>query len=245
MVNGHNKGEQTESSDSGRRGDGSTRGACARAAIRIAVLGGTGRTGKELLAQAHEKGLQVNALVRQTDKLGQFRDQVTPVEGTATDPSAVERVVAGCSAVMSVLGRRDDSPADLLTVASLNTIAAMKKEGIKRLIVLVNTGVEDPGDRIPLTQRILRFVLHTMNGRLWRDSRSAARIVSESGLDWTLVRPAILTEGPGTSNYTAGALARGVPLKISRADVAEFMLSCFIEDKFIHERPAVGGGHSR
>jgi putative NADH-flavin reductase len=197
------------------------------------------------LTQVREKRLQVNALVRQPDKLRELRDYVSPVQGDVTDPSAVERAVAGCSAAVSVLGRRPESPADLLTVASLNITAAMKKEGIKRLVVLVDTGVQDPSDRLPLTQRILRFALYRINDRLSRDSRSAARIVSDSGLDWTLVRPPILTDGPRTGNYRVGALARGMPLRISRADVAEFMLTCVIEDKFIHERPAVGGGHPK
>ena len=213
--------------------------------MRISVFGATGRTGREVLAQAREKGLQVNALVRHLGKLTEFPDWVVPVEGNVTDLSAVERAVTGCSAVVSVLGRRDDSPADLLMVASLNTIAAMKKEGIKRLVVLVNTGVEDPSDRLPLSQRILRFVLNKMNDRLSRDSRAAARAVSDSGLDWTLVRPPILTDGPRTGNYRVGALARGIPLRVSRADVAEFMLSCVTEGRFIHERPAVGGGRPR
>jgi len=244
-MNGYNEVKRSDSSVGGQAGDLSTRSTYARVGVRIAVFGATGRTGRELLARAHEKGLQVNALVRQPDKLREFHDFVSPVEGNVTDPPTVERVVTGCSAVVSVLGRRDDSPPDLLTVASLNTIAAMKKEGITRLVVLVNTGVQDPSDRLPLTQRILRFMLYKMNDRLSRDSRAAAQIVSDSGLDWTLVRPPILTDGPRTGNYRVGALARGMPLRISRADVAEFMLSCVIEGKFIHERPAVGGGHSR
>ena len=244
-MNGYNEGKRTDSSVGGRVRDASIQSTYARVGTRIAVFGATGRTGRELLARAHEKGLQVNALARQPDKLREFHDYVSPIEGNVADPSAVDRVVAGCSAVVSVLGRRGDSPPDLLTVAALNTIAAMKKEGIQRLVVLVNTGVQDPSDRLPLTQRILRFILDKMNDRLSRDSRSAAQIVSDSGLDWTLVRPPILTDGPRTGNYRVGALTAGMPLRISRADVAEFMLSCVIEGKFIHERPAVGGGHAR
>ena len=244
-MDGHNDRQQAGASGGGRPGDASRQSTSARGGARIAVFGATGRTGQELLGQAHEKGLQVNALVRQPDKLRECRDFVSAIEGNVVDPSAVERVVAGCMAVVSVLGRRQESPADLLTAASLNTVAAMKTEGIKRLVVLVDTGVQDPSDRPPLAQRILRFMLYTMNGRLSRDSRSAARIVSESGLDWTLVRAPILTDGPRTGHYRVGALARGMPLRISRADVAEFMLSCLTEDKFVHERPAVGGGGSK
>ena len=199
---------------------------------------------------AREKGLQVNALARRPDKLRDFHDHVIPIEGNVTDPSAVERVVAGCSAVLSVLGPRRDavgtrSRDDLLTIASLNTVAAMKKEGVRRLIVLTNTAVKDPSDRLPLSQKTARFVLRVLNDRLSLDSIAAASVISNSGLDWTLVRPAILTDGPRTGNYRVGALARGMPLRISRADVAEFMISCLVEGKFVHERPALGGGHAK
>ena len=166
-------------------------------------------------------------------------------EGAVTDPIAVERVVAGCGAVLSALGPRRDSPADLLTAASINMTAAMKKQGVRRLVILTNTAVEDPSDRPPLAQKVLRFVLSAMNGRLARDSIAAARIFADSALDWTLVRPPILIDGPRTGNYKVGALVRGMPLRISRADVAEFMLSCVVEGRFVRERPAIGGGHLR
>ena len=146
---------------------------------------------------------------------------------------------------MSVLGPTRESPADLLTAASLNILAAMKSAGIRRYIVLTNTAVEDPSDQLPLSQRALRFVLWRMNDRLARDSVAAAQVVGESGVDWTLVRPPILTDGPRTGKYKVGALAHGMPLRISRADVAEFMISCFVERTYVCQRPAIGGGGGR
>jgi putative NADH-flavin reductase len=216
-----------------------------RARMRIAVLGATGRTGQLLLAQAREKGLQVNALARHPERLAEFCDFVTPFEGDVMDPIAVERTITNCIAVVSVLGPRRDSPTNLLTTSSLNMVSAMRKHGTRRLVILTNTAVDDPSDRLPLGQRVLRFVLFSVNERLARDSVAAALIIADSGLDWTLVRPPILTDGPKTGNYRVGALARGIPLRISRADVAEFILSCVVEGKFVHERPALGGGHSK
>ncbi len=212
------------------------------AGARVAVFGATGRTGRQLLSLAHEAGLQVSALARHPEELGEWTGHVTVVEGTVKDAAAVEQTLTSCGAVMSVVGPRRDSPADLLATASLNILAGMRKEGIRRVIVLTNTAVRDPSDHLPLAQRAVRWVLPIVNGRLVRDSLIAAQTIAESGLDWTLVRPAVLTDGPRTGNYHVGALARGMPLRVSRADVAEFMVSCLVQGRFVLERPAIGGG---
>jgi len=213
--------------------------------MRIAVFGATGRTGQQLLIQARERGLHVSALARRPEKLGELRDHVATVEGTVMDASAVERAVSGCSAVLSVLGRRRDSSPYLLTTASANIIAAMRKEGAGRLVILTDTGVEDPSDRPSLVHKILRIALSRVNEKLTRDSTAAAQVTADSGVDWTLVRSPMLTDGPRTNNYKVGALARGMPMRISRADVAEFMLSCVIDGRFIRERPVIGGCRPR
>ncbi len=210
--------------------------------MRVAIFGATGRTGWRLLVLAQEKGLEVNALARHPEALGEFQGHLTVVEGAVTNPTAVEQTLAGCGAVLCALGPRRGAPADLLTTASRNIVAAMRKEGTRRVIVLTNTAVKDPSDQLPLPQAALRFLLPAVNGRLVRDSITSAQILADSGLDWTLVRPAVLTDGPRTGNYKVGALARGLPLRVSRADVAEFMVSCLVERRFVRERPAIGGG---
>lgn len=226
----------------GGRKDEVSQSSPAWAGMRIAVFGATGRTGRHILTLAQEKGLRVNALARHPEKLSEFRGQVDLVEGSVTDPVAVLQTVTRCVAVLSVLGPVRESPGDLLATASINVLAAMKQEGVKRYIGLTNTAVEDPNDDLPFSQRALRFVLWRINDRLARDSVAAAKIVSDSGVDWTLVRPAILTDGPKTGKYKVGALVHGIPLRISRADVAEFMFSCLVEGTHVRERPAVGGG---
>jgi putative NADH-flavin reductase len=209
---------------------------------RLAILGATGRTGRLLLAQAKERGLEVNALARIPAELGGLRGTMNVVEGSAIDSEAVERVVAGCSAVLCAIGQVRDSPADLLKRATLNMVDAMNKLGVKRLVILSNTAVEDPTDSPPLAHRMLRVVLAAVNGKLKQDSVGAAKVLAGSGLDWTLVRAPILTDGPKTGRYRVGPLAKGMPLRVSRADVAEFMLSCAVDHKFALERPVIGGG---
>lgn len=209
--------------------------------LSIAILGATGRTGLQLVSQALEKSFAVTVLVRSPAKLGELRGRVTIVEGSTTDPSAVDRAVAGCDAVLSALGHVRGSPGNLLSVSSSNIVGAMKNRGLKRLVVLTNTAVSDPSDRPPLVHLFVKGALLLMNGEMRRDALEEARKVAESGLDWTLVRAPILTDGPMTGWYKVGHLAKGMPLRVSRADVAHFMLTCAAEGKYVGERPVVSG----
>jgi len=212
-----------------------------RTTSRLAIFGATGRTGRQLLALSDSKGLQVNVLARVPESLTNLRNPPAVTKGTITDLRAVETVVAGSDAVLSTLGRGSGSPPDLMTVAARNLVSAMCKSGIRRIVVLTNTAVVDPTDAPSLQHRLLRAVLSVANGSLRRDSAVAAKIISDSGLDWTLVRAPILTDGPKTGAYRVGRLDGQIPLRVSRADVAEFMLSCVLDKRYVQEMPAIGG----
>jgi uncharacterized protein YbjT (DUF2867 family) len=208
---------------------------------KVAILGATGRTGRILVARAREFGMGVNALARDPASLKSQNPDVNVVEGSSTDKAAVERVVGGCDAVLSALGRVKGSPTDLLTASAANMISAMKKSGLKRMVVLTDTSVRDPSDAFSITHGVLRWVLPRVNGPLVRDSGTAAALIADSGLSWTLVRAPILTDGPKSAGYRTGALTNAIPLRVSRASVADFMLACVIEGKYMNERTAIGG----
>lgn len=179
------------------------------------------------------------ALAREPSSLsGLEYSEVT--KGDVMDLQAVRRVVAGSAAVLSAIGRRRDSPIDMMTVASVNMITAMREQHVERLVVLSNTAVKDAHDRPSFVHRVIRGILPSMNSSLVRDSLAAARVVADSNLDWTIVRAPLLTDGPRTGRYHVGPLTGDIPVRVSRADVAEFMLACVLEGKFSRESPAIG-----
>jgi len=208
--------------------------------MRIAVLGATGQTGMEIIKQALASGNEITAVARNPAKLGEFQSKVRVVQGDATDPKTVDEAVAGTDAVLCALGHAKGSPPDLFSKFASNAVASMPAHGVKRFVVLVNIAVKDPGDSPRLYHRFLRFLLNLTRSRMCKDTVEEAKIISESGLDWTIVRAVVLTNGPPSGKYRVGMLDHTAGTRISRADVANFMIACARESKYVRARPVVG-----
>ncbi len=207
--------------------------------VRLAILGASGRTGSQLVTQALDAGHQIKVLARNPEKLGALRSRLTVVQGTVTDVSAVERLVEGSDAVLSALGHVRDSPRDVLSVAANHTIAGMRRYGIRRLVVLASTAVTDPADHPTLAQRFVERVAEYVMGSLAHDDPSAAQIIASSEVDWTIVRAVFLTNGPRTGAFKVGQFGRGIGIRVSRADVADFMLACAVQGQHVRGRPLI------
>jgi putative NADH-flavin reductase len=211
-----------------------------QAETRVAVLGATGSVGREVVAQALANGDAVTALVRAQPRPGEIDDRVAVVVGDVTDLAAVSRVVDGSDAVVSALGHAKRSPDDVLARATANVIAAMRANDVDRLVVLSSPAVGDAADRPGLFYRAAGRLLRIVMPGMVRDHREQARLVEQSGLAWTLVRgPLIFTDGPHTGRYQAGPITRRSSARISRADLAGFMLATAADDEFVHMKPLV------
>lgn len=209
--------------------------------MKLAVFGATGQTGIQIVGQALAAGHEVTAVVRDPAKLGDFRMKVRMVKGDPIEARVVADAVAGADAVLSALGHGRNSPPDMLSKFARSAVGAMKEQNVHRLIVLTNVAARDPTDRPSLYNQFLRTLLTLFAGGMSRDTAEEARIISESGLDWTIVRANLLTNGPLTKRYKAGAFDPSAKARVSRADVADFMLSCAMENKFVRAKPLISG----
>ncbi|MDA8327249.1 MAG: SDR family oxidoreductase [Nitrospiraceae bacterium] len=73
-----------------------------------------------------------------------------------------------------------------------------------------------------------------------KDKEEMEREIKGSGLEWVIARPVALTDGEKTGSYRAGPdFKLGFFPRVSRADVADFMLSQLESDKFVHGMPTV------
>lgn len=206
---------------------------------RLAVFGGTGLTGRKIVEQALDRGYRVTALVRSKAKLGDLASRVDVVEGNVVDPAMVDKAVLGADAVLSALGHAEGSPKDLETVAIGNIVASMSKSGVRRLVVLANTAVGTPADQPTMSQTFFRWLLKVFRKEVYDDSLGKAAVIQSTGLDWTMVRASLLKNAPPTSKYHVGRMGSGAGIRISRGDVAEFMLKCVTEGKYIRDCPYI------
>lgn len=157
------------------------------------------------------------------------------LKGDVLDYTAVEGAVANQQAVLSALGVRRLGKNNILSEGTRNLIQAMQKLGVKRLIVESSLGVGDSREQLKGFYKW--FWLPLLMKNIFADKEIQEALVRASGLDWVIVRPAILTDGPSTSHYQAGAAS--FRRKISRADTAEFMLKQLTDNTYIGQTPGI------
>ncbi len=207
--------------------------------MKLTIFGATGRTGLQLVQQALEAGHDVVAFVRTPAKMPIQHERLTLVQGDAMNPADVEKAVQGADAVLSVLGQSKNSPKDMQTVATRNIIAAMQKYGVNRLVSLTGAGVEAPEDKPKLMNLVISFALKTLSGDVLKDAEQHAELIKKSPLDWVIVRGPMLNEGQHTGMYRVGWVGVNTGTRISRADVADFMLRQLNEDTYLHKMPMI------
>lgn len=207
--------------------------------MKIAVFGATGRTGVEIAGQAAEKGYEINALARNPEKLriksANWRNKIKLIKGDIYNIVDVERTIQSTDAVFFAIGsglRQKPVCADGIR----NVILAMKKYGVKRLIAESANGVKETRKGIGAEIAWL-FIKDLM-----KDKEEMENLIRASDLDWTIVRPVNLTMGIKTGKYRHGENLKisifPFPL-ISRADVADFMLSQIGNNQYLKKAPSI------
>ncbi len=203
--------------------------------MRLIVLGPTGGTGQQIVAQALTAGHEVTAFARSPEKILVKHERLRPVTGHVTDDgTGLADAMRGQDVVISALGRGMVLKSDGLIQRSVPPIlTAMQRHGIRRLIFTSAIGVGDASRHVPLVPRLMgRFMLKD----IYADKVSGEDLIRASGLEWTLLQPAMLTDGPLTGRYRSGERLsmRGIP-KISRADVAHFVLRQLDDPAYIRK----------
>lgn len=219
--------------------------------MNIVIFGATGGTGRCLVAQALALGHAVTAFVRQPAKLPIWHAALSVICGDVFDPAAVARAVAGQDAVLNAIGGKPALPSTLTgkvaanrvcSVGTQQIVAAMERHGVRRLVCETMHGIGDSLAQTTVWRRLVfdrGFVPLLLKDEV-EDKARQEQIVRGSALDWIIVRPTQLTDGPPTTTYLTGLdLFCGIRGKISRADVASFMLSQLTDTTYLGQAPAI------
>ncbi|MBF6342530.1 SDR family oxidoreductase [Nocardia cyriacigeorgica] len=204
--------------------------------MRIAIFGATGTLGRHVLERALRQGHEVTILTRDASRVPTTNDNLRVLEGDVLDPAAVDGAVAGQEAVLICLG--NGRKGVVRAEGTRTVIEAMRRNGVKRLICQSTLGVGDSRDNLNFLWKYVLFGLVLRPA--YNDHVRQEEYVRASDLDWTIVRPSAFTDGPATGTYRQGFPGNeaGLSLKISRADIAEFMLDQLTDRAYLHR--AVG-----
>jgi putative NADH-flavin reductase len=208
--------------------------------MRILIIGASKGIGLETTRQALDAGHHVRALARSAFAIALSRPNLEKVRGDALKTEDVEAGLVEVDVVVQTLGVGLGDlfrPVHLFSDATRVLIAAMRAQGVKRLICVTGFGAGDSRTSIGCLQRLPFQIVF---GRAYEDKSLQERLIKQSGLEWTIARPGILTGGPRTGRYKvlsdSSQWRNGI---ISRADVAEFLVRQIEDRAYIRQTPVL------
>ncbi len=205
--------------------------------MKVLVIGATGLTGKLLVQQLLLKGDDVTAFARKPADVTTAHDRLRVAKGDARDLASLEAAVAGQDAVLAAFGPRSLSKDDLQETFDRNLIAAMKKSGVKRLVNLSAWGA---GDSRQHSNLIFKVVMGTILKNVFADKDRGEALIIASDLDFTNVRPGQLINDPARGGVKASLDPAGLKPKMTRADLATFMIEQLTSDTWVRKSPLIG-----
>jgi len=204
--------------------------------MKLVVFGATGGLGRAAASTAVARGDQVTAFARHPGRL-HLASSVRVVEGDALDAEAVAAAIAGQDAVLSALGGRPWRDRDVCAQGTRNIVDAMRRHGVRRLVVVSSLGVGDSRERLGWLVRNVAAPL--VMRRSFEDKERMEDVVRSSDLDWIIVRPGLLTGGRPSGRWRA---AVDEPIQvgfITRADAAAFCLVQLSSDEYLRQAPTI------
>jgi putative NADH-flavin reductase len=200
--------------------------------MNILIFGATGGTGRHLVEKGLKSGHKVTAFVRNPLGLTVTSPNLKMVRGNILNPKDVENAINNQDAVISVLGNKTKNAIwkanTMISDGVRNIVLGMKKHKVRRLLFVASFGVNE---NIFLPEKLfIRIILKN----IFADIPKQEDLIMQSGLDWTIVHPSRLIDAPGRGKYKTGEdLPIGLFSRISRSDVAEFLLKNIQKSVFI------------
>lgn len=211
--------------------------------MRILIIGASMGTGALAVQEALNRGHSVTAFARTPERLTIENANLTRASGSFHDAQSVRSVIPGHDAVIVTASagslRAFKENPKYFSSGTQNVIGAMKEFGVRRLVVLSALGV---GESVRLANAFLKVVAIGWILKIpFQDHERQEQLVKESGLDWVIVRPTRLTDGPARKQYEKRVEIQPVPSSISRADVADFLVQACESEQWVGRAVQLGG----
>ncbi|HEX6182037.1 MAG TPA: SDR family oxidoreductase [Chitinophagaceae bacterium] len=206
--------------------------------MKIIIFGATGSIGQLLVLQALMQGHQVTAFVRDRKKLSDIdHPKLRFAEGNVLDSASVVEHMKTHDAVFCALGAGRKGV--VRSVGTKNILEAMQVNGIERFICQTTLGCGESWDNLSFFWKRIMFGWFLKEA--FQDHEVQEQLIFKSDLRWTIVRPAAFVKGGVTGNFKHGFSAndKSLKLKISRPDVALFMLDQLNTDRYLRKTPGL------
>ncbi len=205
--------------------------------IKIAILGGGGRTGKFLVTQLINQGYSLKLLLRNPENFTIESPLIEVIKGDAVDCESIRLLIQGCQAVISTIGQRKDEYL-VSSQATINVLKSMAEFRIKRYILVAGLNVDTPFDKKSQKTSIATEWMRTNFPRPHADIQKTYSILSKSDLNWTLVRVPLI-EFSDVKGQIIVDLEDCKGDKISAADIASFLIEQLFDDKYFKKSPFI------
>ncbi|WP_425093070.1 NAD(P)-dependent oxidoreductase [Tropicimonas sp. S265A] len=209
---------------------------------KILVIGASKGIGEEVVKTALARDLSVRAFARSADKMTISDPNFEAVAGDATKPEDVDPALDGVDGVIMALGVPKNlsfivKPTTVFSDATRAILPGMQARGIKRLLVVTGYGA---GDGEQALSSFEKLPFKAIFGRAYADKGVQEDLIKASDLDWTIARPGVLTYNHASHDYKILTEPKdwrnGL---ISRADVADFLVTSFVDGSYIHQTPVL------
>lgn len=208
--------------------------------MQITVLGAAGRIGQEVVRSALIKDYKIRVLVRNPEKLGKLKDQVEVKQGNLLDATLVEEAIIGSEAVINLSGAVKE-PDQILKFERIGhiLIEKLKAQRIKRLINISAAVAILPMEKLELRRRVLRMITYLFYKDMKHVQDTVMKIIiAENEIDWTLIRPAFITDKPRTGNIILND--RKLPgMSVTLPDLGQFIVNQVESRDWIHKGPMI------
>ena len=198
--------------------------------MKVVVFGGSGRTGQHVLSALERAGHDITLYGRRAPQ-GWTGKAIT---GRLDDAQAVKNALQGADAVVSALG---SSRTGAVCLPASRSVIAARVPGL-RYITVAGAAVDVPGDAKAMSDRIIGSIFRVLMRKMLAERQAEYQDLAASDLDYTMLRPPMLTDGPSTGNWL---LSSDTPAskKIARADVAQAMVAALERQDLIRTAPFI------
>lgn len=206
----------------------------------LAILGGAGKAGRPLVAEALLAGYPVRVLLRHPDQFDLTHERLTILTGDARDPVAIAQLLNGSQALISTLGNPRGENTPILSTVTKQLLPALQAAGISRYITLTSLYTTEKEQTDQKTQLSAQFMQQHFP-TFMADRALEYSLLQNSVLDWTYIRIPYLVQEPvsGTLHTHLDYMPGG---QLAVADLAIFSLEQLDNKQFSRQAPFVANG---